>query len=223
MINSNLCLRLFNLSIFRTFYINFKYFPVNIAILFPIWVTHSVRLKKARGIVELKGKIKPGMIQIGFVDVSISTKRERSLWNVSGKIIFEGAAIFGAGSKIAVGDNAVLSFGKNFRITAKSEIACFKQISFGDGCLLSWDILVMDTDAHSIYDLKTGTKINSDQAIVIGKHVWIGCRTLILKGSKIPDNSVVGANSLVCKEFYEPNVIIAGIPSKVIKKSVKWD
>lgn len=163
------------------------------------------------------------MIQIGFVDVSISTKRERSLWNVSGKIIFEGAAIFGAGSKIAVGDNAVLSFGKNFRITAKSEIACFKQISFGDGCLLSWDILVMDTDAHSIYDLKTGTKINSDQAIVIGKHVWIGCRTLILKGSKIPDNSVVGANSLVCKEFYEPNVIIAGIPSKVIKKSVKWD
>jgi acetyltransferase-like isoleucine patch superfamily enzyme len=214
--------RYYRLSISRTFFVNFKYLPIRTAVLFPIWITRRVKLKKTAGTIEINGNIKPGMIQVGFNDVSISDKKERSLWNVSGKIMFNGSAIFGAGTKIAVGDNAILQLGKGFKITAKSEIACFKRISFGDGCLLSWDVLIMDTDAHNIYNLSTGEKINPDNAIEIGNHVWIGCRTLVLKGSKIADNSVVGANSLVTAKFEEPNVIVAGVPAKVVKKSISW-
>ena len=40
---------------------------------------------------------------------------------------------------------------------------------------------------------------------------------MILKGSKIPSNSMIGACSLVNKEFTEENTVIAGSPAKIIK------
>jgi len=86
------------------------------------------------------------MISIGYAHVSINDVNEYSLWNAGGTVIFKGNAGFGAGAKIAVGPDATLTFGNNFLITAKSEIACFKEITFGNNCLLSRDIWVMDTD-----------------------------------------------------------------------------
>ncbi|MGK9369487.1 hypothetical protein ACSSWA_11355 [Melioribacter sp. Ez-97] len=82
------------------------------------------------------------MITIGYAHVSINDVNENSLWNVEGTVIFKGRAGFGAGTKIAVGEGAILTFGNNFLITARTEIACFKEITFGDYYLLSWDILV---------------------------------------------------------------------------------
>ena len=43
-----------------------------------------------------------------------------------------------------------------------------------------------------------------------------------MKGAKIPNNCIVGANSLVNKEFFEENCLIAGTPAKIIKKGVNW-
>ena len=37
----------------------------------------------------------------------------------------------------------------------------------------------------------------------------------------IADNSIVGWGSIVTKEFNEPNVIIAGIPAKIVKRGDK--
>ena len=39
----------------------------------------------------------------------------------------------------------------------------------------------------------------------------------------IADNSIVGWGSIVTKEFNEPNVIIAGIPAKIVKRGINWD
>jgi len=78
-----------------------------------------------------------------------------------------------------VGKGATLTIGKNFLLTARSEIARFKEITFGDNCLLSWNILFMDTDAHPVYN-QTDHIINEDKAIKIGNKVWIGCRCTIL-------------------------------------------
>lgn len=43
------------------------------------------------------------------------------------------------------------------------------------------------------------------------------------KNVKISDNSIVGWGSIVTRKFDEPNVIIAGIPAKVVKRGVNWD
>ena len=68
----------------------------------------------------------------------------------------------------------------------------------------------------------TEHRINEPKDIVIGNHVWIGKRVQCLKGTVISDNSIVGAGSLVTKEFCESNVIVAGNVAKVIKKGVSW-
>lgn len=55
-------------------------------------------------------------------------------------------------------------------------------------------------------------------AIEIGNHVWITTRCTICKGVKIKSECVIAQNSIVSKSIDESNVIIAGIPAKVIKQ-----
>lgn len=57
--------------------------------------------------------------------------------------------------------------------------------------------------------------INKD--VNIGKNCWIGCNVTICPGVHLGNNVIVGANSLVNKSFPD-NVMIAGVPAKIIKK-----
>lgn len=52
--------------------------------------------------------------------------------------------------------------------------------------------------------------------IHIKKNAWIGANATILKGVTIGENSVVAAGAVVSKDFPD-NVIVSGIPAKVIK------
>jgi len=45
---------------------------------------------------------------------------------------------------------------------------------------------------------------------------------LIPKGTKIRNNCVVGANSLLNKKYDYENVVIAGNPAKVVKENIVW-
>lgn len=54
------------------------------------------------------------------------------------------------------------------------------------------------------------------KGIEVGNNVWIGAGATFLDGAKVGNNSVVAANSVVQKEFPD-NVVVGGIPAKVIK------
>ena len=95
-------------------------------------------------------------------------------------------------------------------------------VSIGEDSQLSWGIDIWCTDAHTITNLK-GEPINFAQSIEIGKHVWVGKDVKIGKNTKIPDNSIVGWGSIVTKVFNEPNIILAGIPAKIVKRGINWD
>ncbi len=49
------------------------------------------------------------------------------------------------------------------------------------------------------------------------------CCCTFLKGSNIPNNTIIGTGSLLSKKFVDENTIIAGIPAKVVKRGVGWD
>jgi len=55
--------------------------------------------------------------------------------------------------------------------------------------------------------------------VKIGNNVWIGANVVILPGVEIGDNTIIGAGSIVTKSFKEENLIIAGNPAIIIKKS----
>jgi len=97
-----------------------------------------------------------------------------------------------------------------------------KRIILGKDCMLSNDIQIRTTDSHSIFD-SDGQRTNPEADIMIGHHVWIGFQSLILKGTNIPDNCIVGARSMVTSSLnIESQDLVAGSPAKVIKKNMSW-
>ena len=199
----------------KSIYFNFHYLPFNQAIKLPILLSNKVYLNCVNGELAIQGKLKTGMIRIGFKNVGIfDQKYSRSIWEVSGKVVFQGNAFIGHGSKISVGPEGEIIFGKNFTISAESSIVSFKRIVLGDNCVLSWDILLMDTDFHKIMT-KSGVILNNPKEINIGANVLIGLRSVIFKGTTIPNNTVISALSNVRGKFKIENTIIGGNPAEV--------
>ncbi|WP_291585397.1 MULTISPECIES: acyltransferase [unclassified Bacteroides] len=98
-------------------------------------------------------------------------------------------------------------------------ISAFNKITIGSDTLIGGNVLITDSDWHSITPIYrfSDEKHVKTAPVSIGKNVFIGTRTIILKGSVIGDNSVIGAGSVVCGTI-PPNVIAGGNPCVVIKK-----
>lgn len=208
--------------LFRSFCFCLYYFPFHIAIHIPVLISSNVRLLKIKGSLVLQTElIKFGLVKIGFGSIGIfDSKNSKAIWELNGKVIFKGSANIGHGSKISVSQNGILSIGNNFRITAESSIICSDCITVGDDCLISWDVLLMDTDYHKI--LKENVIINKNSPIEIGNRNWIGCRAIILKGTRTGEGCVIGAQSLLNKIYDKNQVLIAGHPAKIIQENINW-
>jgi len=203
----------------KTLLFNFNYFPFLDALRLPVYVSHRVWLMEMSGEVVVRGPLRRGMIELGFGEVGIFDQhRSRTVWQVSGRVEFGGPARIGHGTRLSV--SGVLKLGEGLKITAESAIVASNSVSIGAGSLLSWDVLVMDTDFHDLYS--GGELLNPPAPVHIGAGVWIGCRALVLKGSVLPDGTVVAAASTVTREFTAPNTLIGGSPAGVLKENVSW-
>ncbi len=206
----------------KTLYFNFKYLPFATAIKFPVFVSRNYILKKCEGRIDIVGPKHGGMIRLGYGNVGIFDKsRSKGIWECSGIVRFEGRSFLGHGSKISVGPEGELTFGNDVSITAESSIVCFKKIDIGSESLISWQVTIMDTDFHTVYNA-SGECVNGNKEVIIGKHVWIGTRCTILKGSEIADNSVIAACTLVSGLLSSPNCVYGGQPAKMIKENTSW-
>jgi len=99
-------------------------------------------------------------------------------------------------------------------ITARS-----KRILIGKGTIVAPNVTIMDSDFHDVHTPESrlfSPAFEKDADVTIGKNVWIGGRSIILKGVTVGDNSVIGAGSIVTRDIPE-NVVAAGNPARVIK------
>lgn len=211
-------------SLPKTYYFNLYYFPIKQALLLPIFVYRKTKLSEMGGKVYLKCPISTGMIQIGpLFTNALELAFSYSYWEVSGTIIFRGYATFGRGTKIHVGSDGCLDVGSNLGVTGRTELICKKNISLGDNVLFSWDILVMDTDYHKILNREYSV-VNPPKSINIGNHVWVGCRSVILKGVTVSDNTVIAACSTITKSVCCENSIVTstGKDIKILKRDINW-
>lgn len=113
-----------------------------------------------------------------------------------------------------------LFIGNKVRMSGTS-ICASNSITIGNRCVIGADVIIADTDFHALDPIKRSSLEDSKNAltspVVIGDDVFIGGRSIILKGVTLGDSVIVGAGSVVTKSF-EPNSIIAGNPAKLIKK-----
>ena len=178
----------------------------------------NLKILKLDGTVFIKST-KIGAVQIGFGHVGIiDSKAHKALWENSGEISFLGVANLGLGTRIV--NSGKLEIGDNFCVNAASNIICYKEISIGEDVLISWECLVMDTDFHKVISIESQQQINSDKLIQIGNHVWIACKSTILKGSMLPNDSVVAAGSVICKKYFSSNTVYASTGE--IRNQVTW-
>lgn len=125
--------------------------------------------------------------------------------------------------KIMIQDSSsMIMIGQNTQI-GEAKIVCCEyqdQVLIGKNNLIADDVEFWGCDGHSIY--QNGERINCSSAINISDDVWIGRSVRILKGVTLYPNTVVGMGSLVTAREYPRNVLIAGLPAKVIKHNITW-
>ncbi|WP_309640411.1 DapH/DapD/GlmU-related protein [Flavobacterium sp.] len=86
------------------------------------------------------------------------------------------------------------------------------KIYIGDHTIFAPGIKIISAN-HDKNELKSHDKTTNP--VVIGKNCWIGANAVILPGVEIGDNVIVGAGAVVTKSFPN-NVIIGGVPAKII-------
>ncbi|NRA17831.1 MAG: acyltransferase [Oceanospirillaceae bacterium] len=200
----------------KSVFFNFYYLPWRQAIKLPIMVSHRTKFDKLQGKINLTPGTKTAKIRLGFGKVQVADSAySRFIWSMdpTGVVNFPLKAKIGTGSKLFISGELTIGNGCNF--TGETSIVCRDQISFGEGCLISWQTLFMDTDFHKIHN-QQGIWQNSDRAVIIGNKVWIGARTNILKGVVIGDNTVISAAANVVKSFPEADNILGGNPAKIV-------
>ena len=111
------------------------------------------------------------------------------------------------GAKIRVRKGGKCIIGSNTSINSNNMIACHESIEIGDNCQFSPNVQIYDhdhdfRDAEGLQAMKYKTS-----PIRIGNNVWIGANTVILKGTSIGNNCVIGAGCIIKGDF-PSNVIV---------------
>lgn len=125
------------------------------------------------------------------------------------------------GGSMFIGRNCELSNGDLELCVAGDYIEKHKMV-IGDNTHIAKGTIIRTSDGQSLIDPETNLPTDPPEDVIIGNHVWIMSRCIILKGSHIPDGCAVAANSLVNKKFDEENLLLCGTPAKIMKQNIRW-
>lgn len=120
---------------------------------------------------------------------------------------------------IVAREDGIIKIGRDVGISGAT-IYARKGITIGDQCIIGGNVKILDNDFHPIdpqIRLETPCKGYGMRPICIGKNVFIGCNSIILKGVVIGDGAVIGAGSVVSKDVAS-HTLVAGNPAVFIKR-----
>lgn len=161
--------------------------------------------------INVKGKLIVGMKE----NRKSKTETRITLKNNS-KLTVDGNFSVGAGTDIRVFEGGNLELNSGY-INGYTQIVCAKSIKIGKDVAIAREVIIRDTDSHEI----VGKEHEPIKPVVIGDHVWIGAKAMIMKGVTIGEGAIVAAGAVVTKDV-PPKTIVAGVPARVIKENVTW-
>ncbi len=122
---------------------------------------------------------------------------------------------FYQGVRLEVYKGARLFIGNGTYLNRNAVIVAVGSVTIGADCRIGWDVVIMDSDLHPVDANDQPTDFSP---VDIGDDVWIGCRSIILKGVTIGRGAVIAAGSVVTKDV-PPNVVAGGVPARVLSFS----
>lgn len=152
-------------------------------------------------------------------------------FNKSGKLLRmeKGVRVLKNNGEITLGDRVLLhrfvklsayggkiEIGNNSYIGDRTEIHAGKSVKIGNNVNIAWDCNILDRDYHAFE-----SDVEVIKSVDIKDNVWIGCRSIVLKGVTIGEGAVVAAGSVVTRDV-PPKCLVAGNPAKVIKENIRW-
>lgn len=188
----------------------------------PILFYVRPKFLKLSGKVEIKNDIVTGMIKLG-IDIAPIEPYSNFRWQNRGHIIFNGTCVISHHTFITCDVSGSIEFGEQSSFSSGLRVIAFDKIVFGNKARISWDCTFIDTDFHPIIDLSNNREIPQTSPILIGYASWIGHNSIVSKGTKIPDNSIVASGSIVKGRFKQPNTIIGGNPAVVMDDGYRRD
>ena len=204
-----------------------RYLPFRQAIKIPILV-YKPKFSKLRGkvIIDVPPRdVTFGMIRLGLFITNQYPDTGIRWYNV-GTVVFKGKACVGSNSAITVlREGSYLEFGDNFGNASSLRVNCDYRIVFQGNVRIGWDVSVLDSSMHLLKDLDGNFVGKAYAEVVLGRNTWIAAKCTILQGTKLPDYSVVGACSLLNKDYtnYSPYSLFVGSPARYVKTGVWRD
>ncbi|MFL6106331.1 MAG: acyltransferase [Marmoricola sp.] len=179
--------------------------------------------------VRRAGAVVPGTYLAG----RFGTFGERSLLNFPVTTLY-GERCIHIGSETLIGAYATLSvgytpddehaperglvIGDRCVIGGRAIITAHSSIVIGDDVWFGQNVFVSDA-SHGYQDVETpiGLQLGWAQPVEIGAGSWIGHGVIVLPGTRIGRNVVVGAGSVVRGEIPDHSVAV-GVPAKVVRR-----
>lgn len=113
---------------------------------------------------------------------------------------------------VKIGENCVFYSPKEVKIDLQNPY----MIQLGNNVRITSGVQILTHDySFSVLAAVKGDLVGSVEKVTIGNNVFIGRNVIILKGSKIEDNVIVGAGSIVSGTL-KANNVYAGVPAKKI-------
>ena len=111
-----------------------------------------------------------------------------------------------------IGNNVTVYSAKNTTIDETS----LQHIFIGDNTQITAGVIILAHDySYSVLGNIYGELPRQQKDTIIGKNVFIGMNSIVLMGSNIGDNVIIGAGSVVSGHI-PSNTVCAGNPAKII-------
>jgi acetyltransferase-like isoleucine patch superfamily enzyme len=150
----------------------------------------------------------------------------------------DGPVFFGKGLELQIGKRGSVRFGRFVWIGDRTKIRChegevvidrkavlgqectisaYQHVRIGEQCVVADRAMFIDFD-HGAVEVERPVRVQGiyKRDVDVGSNVWIGYNACFLRGVRVGDNSIVGANSVVNRDV-PANGVVGGVPARLLR------